>query len=130
VVREAEGARGRLLADRRRYLTYEDFGQVAGDAEAERVLGRLEAAGAVTRGLVLKCRRCRAGSFYTMAESDPTFRCKSCRLEQRPTRSSWLNAVEPTWHYGLDEVLRRFIEHRGHLPLFAAIDLIADPDDP
>ncbi len=130
LVREDEGARGRLLADRRRYLTFEDFGEVAGAAEAERVLGRLEEVGAVTRGLVLKCRRCRAGGFYTLAESDPTFRCKSCRLEQRATRSSWLNEVEPTWHYGLDEVLRRFIEHRGHLPLFAAIDLMVDPDDP
>jgi hypothetical protein len=130
LVREGEGAVGRLLADRRRYLTYEDFGEVARDEEAERVLGRLEEAGAVTRGLALKCRRCRAGGFYTMAESDPSFRCKSCRLEQRPTRSSWLNEVEPTWHYSLDEVLRRFIDHRGHLPLFAAIDLIADTDDP
>lgn len=130
LVLDDESGRGRLLADRRRYLTHQDFAEVAGSEEAERVLDRLEETGAVTRGLVLKCRRCRAGGFYTMAESDPTFRCKSCRLEQRPTRASWLNTVEPTWHYGLDEVLRRFIEQRGQLPLFAAIDLIADPDDP
>jgi hypothetical protein len=129
LVGDVAGAAGRLLADRRRYLTYDDFRRLAGVDEAERVLGRLEEAAAVTRGVVLKCQRCRAGGFYTPAESDPTFRCRTCRLEQRPTRASWLNEVEPVWHYGLDEVLRRFVDHRGHLPLFAAIDLLADPDD-
>jgi diadenosine tetraphosphatase ApaH/serine/threonine PP2A family protein phosphatase len=130
LVGDVDGAPGRLLADRRRYLTYDDFRTLAGVDEAERVLGQLEEAAAVTRGMVLKCERCRAGGFYTPAESDPTFRCRSCRLEQQPTRESWLREIEPVWHYGLDEVLRRFVQHRGHLPLFAAIDLLADPDDP
>jgi len=130
LVGDEPDAKGRLLADRRRYLTYEDFSTLAGVDYAESVLGRLEETAAVTRGVVLKCQRCRAGGFYTPAESDPTFRCKSCRLEQRPTRTHWLNEVEPIWHYGLDEVLRRFVQQRGHLPLFAAINLLADPDDP
>lgn len=130
LVGDVPDARGRLLSDRRRYLTYGDFCTLAGIEHADRVLDRLGEAAAVNRGLVLKCRRCRAGGFYTPAESDPVFRCRSCRLEQRATRASWLNAIEPVWHYGLDEVLRRFVEHRGHLPLFTAIDLLADPDDP
>jgi hypothetical protein len=130
LVGKVDGAAGRLLADRRRYLTYDDFCTLAGGDEAERVLGRLEEAAAVTRGIVLKCQRCRAGRFYTPAESDPTFRCQNCRLEQRATRTSWLNEVEPVWHYDLDEVVRRFVHHRGHLPLFAAVNLLADTDDP
>lgn len=130
VLGDGDGQVGRLLADRRRYLTYEDFEALAGSDEAERALAHLEVARAVTRGLVLKCQRCRAGAFYTPAESDPSFRCRSCRLEQRPTRASWLNEIEPVWHYGLDEVLRRFVDQRGHLPLFAAVDLLTDADDP
>jgi hypothetical protein len=53
-VGEDRDAPGRLLADRRRYLTYRDFGEVASAEEAERVLAHLEEAGAVTRGLVLR----------------------------------------------------------------------------
>ncbi len=128
VVGDLEGAAGRLLADRRRYLTYTDFGSAAGADDAAAALERLEGAAAVTRGLVLKCQRCRAGGFYTPIEFDPTFRCKSCRLEQRPTRASWLEAVEPVWHYSLDEVLRRFVAHNGHLPLFAIVDLLGDAE--
>jgi hypothetical protein len=127
---DVAGVVGRLLADGRRYLTYDDFRTLAGSTEAERVLGRLEETAAVIRGLVLKCQRCRAGGFYTPADSHPTFRCQSCRLEQRTNRHSWLNEVEPVWHYRLDEVLRRFLQHRGHLPLFAAIDLLVEADDP
>jgi hypothetical protein len=125
-----EASLGRCLGDRRRYLAYDDFRTLVGGDEADRVLGQLEEAEAITRGLVLKCWRCRAGGFYTPAESDPSFRCHSCRLEQRATRASWLNEIEPVWYYRLDEVLRRFVQHRGHLPLFAAIDLTVDPDDP
>jgi phage FluMu protein Com len=125
---DSDDALGRLLGDRRRYLTYEDFKALAGVDDAERVLECLEGSGALTRGMVLKCQRCRAGAFYTPAEADPTFRCKSCRLEQRATRASWLNAVEPVWHYSLDEVVRRFVQHNGHLPLFAAIDLLSGAD--
>jgi hypothetical protein len=128
VVEDVEGALGRLLADRRRYLTYADFGTAVGGDEAAAVLERLENAAAVTRGLVLKCQRCRAGGFYTPIEFDPTFRCKSCRIEQRPARANWLNAVEPVWHYSLDEVVRRFVRHNGHLPLFAIVDLLGDAD--
>lgn len=39
-----------------------------------------------------------------------------------------MNAVEPVWHYSLDEVIRRFIRHNGHLPLFAILDLLGDAD--
>jgi hypothetical protein len=53
-VGEDRDAPGRLLADRRRYLTYRDFGEVASAEEAELVLAHLEEAGAVTRGLVLR----------------------------------------------------------------------------
>jgi hypothetical protein len=127
LVGDGDGTPGRVLSDRRRYLTYADLGAVAGD-EAERVLEQLERATAVTRGLALKCQRCRAGGFYTPAESDPTFRCHSCRLEQRPTRASWLNDVEPVWHYSLDEVIRRFVANNGHLPLFTMIDLVSDAE--
>jgi hypothetical protein len=40
-----------------------------------------------------------------------------------------LNEVEPVWHYSLDEVVRRFVRFNGHLPLLAAIDLIAPVND-
>jgi phage FluMu protein Com len=116
---------GKELWDRRRYMTHADVCALIGERNSETVLGQFEDAGALTRGLALKCQRCRAAAFYTMSEADPVFRCKSCRLEQRPSKASWLGAVEPEWHYALDDVVRRFMTHNGHLPLFTAIDLMA-----
>jgi len=109
------------LKDRRRYVTYQDV-EGRFDMNPESSLRTLEDAGALLRGLVLKCERCRDASFYEVAEVSRTFACRRCRLTQQVTRDRWLGDVEPPWRYGLAEVLFQLFENNGHLPLLGVYE--------
>ena len=115
-------ASGKLLADRRRYLSLADLAAVLDRDRAAVLLGQIEPREVLRRGVILKCRRCRAAAFYSAAEFEPTFRCVRCRLNQTPERASWFGTTEPVWYYRLDEVVFQFLTHNGHLPLLAAYD--------
>jgi hypothetical protein len=121
---------GKQLADRRRYLTLADLGSVLDEDRAAARLGELEPLEVLRRGVILKCRRCRAAAFYSAAEFEPTFRCVRCRLDQVPDRSSWFGTIEPVWYYRLDEVVFQFLTHNGHLPLLAAYDRFHETLEP
>jgi hypothetical protein len=123
-------APGKRLADRRRYLSLAHIGAVLDENRAAACLGQLEPLEVLRRGVILKCRRCRAAAFYSAAEFEPTFRCVRCRLDQVPDRESWLRTVEPIWYYRLDEVVFQFLTHNGHLPLLAAYDRFNETREP
>ena len=84
----------------------------------------LEGVGALIRGLVLKCARCRGARFYRLEELGQTFRCVRCWLEQPLTIKSWMVGPEPPWRYALAEVIHHLLEHNGDLPLLAANDFM------
>lgn len=120
---ERDGPGKFLKPERRRYLTLADLGSVLGNADAAAaLLATLEPREVLRRGVILKCRRCRATAFYSAADFEPTFRCARCRLDQVPDRWSWLSTVEPQWYYRLDEVVFMFMQANGHLPLLASFD--------
>jgi hypothetical protein len=123
-------APGKPLADRRRYLSLADLGGVLDEARAAALLGELEPLEVLRRGVILKCRRCRAAAFYSAAEFEPTFRCVRCRLDQVQDRASWFGTIEPIWYYRLEEVVFQFLTHNGHLPLLAAFDRFHDAREP
>jgi hypothetical protein len=123
-------APGKVLPDGRTYLSLADLGKLVGEDDAANHLGELEPLRVLRRGVILKCRRCRAAAFYSAAEFEPAFRCVRCRLDQSPNRESWLNTIEPIWRYGLDEVIFQFLDNNGHLPLLAAYDRFHDALEP
>jgi hypothetical protein len=112
-------APGKKAGDRR-YLTVEDMAKVVGDRQtAYRVCVELASRDVLTRGLFLKCSRCRRAAWYGIAEVTTTFTCRRCRDEQRMTRDAWLGTVEPAWHYELAEVVYAMFEYNGELPILA-----------
>jgi hypothetical protein len=120
---------GMLLKDRRRYVTYQDV-EARFDMNPEGSLRTLEDAGALLRGLVLKCAQCRDASFYEVAEIGRAFTCRRCRLSQQVTRDRWLGSAEPPWRYGLAEVLFQLFSHNGQLPLLGAFKAWEDSRRP
>ena len=113
-------ALGWKLNDGRRYLTFEDLRAVASSIDAGPVIVELEQAGVLNRGLVLACSRCRAKSFYFLADVGDQFSCPRCRLRQQLTQAGWMGGDEPPWRYGLAEVVFQFLKHDGDLPLLGA----------
>ena len=107
-----------VLKEGRRYVTYAMV-STRFDWDPGASLAVLEAAGVLLRGLVFKCRRCRATAFYETGEVSKSFTCRRCRLDQIVTRDGWLGAAEPPWHYGLSEVMFQMLDHNGHLPVLA-----------
>lgn len=115
-------------ASGRTYLALDDIRTVVGDAAvAERVCDDLTESGVLTRGLFLKCARCRAAGWYHLADVSTTFTCQRCRNVQRLSRDRWLGSSEPPWYYERAEVVRALLEHNGDLPVIAVHRLFADP---
>ena len=80
----------------------------------------------LSRGLALKCARCRQGGFYPLRAVSESFRCSRCGLSQRHGVEHWLGGTEPQWHFGLAEVVFQFLEHDGDVPLHAAALVMED----
>lgn len=82
-------------------------------------------AGALTRGLEIKCQRCRQAHVYRIDEIGEMFRCGRCGATQ-PSSTAALNLTarypDPGWLYGLNEVLRQFLQNHGDIPLLGAWD--------
>ncbi len=116
-----DGEAGRRFRDRT-YIRVEDL--IGHDAR--NVVTRLERSGVLSRGLALKCVRCRQGDFYPLGALSESFRCSRCGLSQRHGMEHWLGGTEPQWHFGLAEVVFQFLEHDGDVPLHAAALLIED----
>jgi hypothetical protein len=128
--RAKHGPGRRLSHDNRRYLTWENFGQVVPDAAVADVIDPLLAAGVLVRGLVLKCLRCRQEAWHPLRAVGDEFECARCGTIQVLERQSWLGTNEPTWSYRLAEVLYQLLEHDGELPLLGVRDAFADSRRP
>jgi hypothetical protein len=111
--------------DARRYLTFEELRTVYGDEEgADEVILGLEDAGALLRGLVLRCALCRGKRFYRLAEVGDEFQCSRCWQRQPVNQSALITRPEPSWRYGLAEVIFQFLQHNGDLPLLSSYDFM------
>jgi hypothetical protein len=106
---------------RRRYLSSNEAAELAEGTDVAALVASLYDAGVFVRGHVLKCEVCRAASFYSLTE-DQRFTCARCRISQRATRFSWLDAPEPEFRYALSEVVFQFLDNNGQLPLLASYD--------
>jgi hypothetical protein len=128
--RASEGP-GKRAADRR-YLTLPDVVEVLGGDEdkAGQVVDSLTSARVLTRGLFLKCSKCRAAGWYDLSSVTSLFRCRRCRDEQSVTRERWLGTVEPVWHYELAEVVHSLLDNNGDLPVVAVHRFFPEPERP
>lgn len=122
---KGKDAPGWRLNDQRRYLVLPELRRLGVDEDqTDELVMELEGNGALIRGLVLKCARCRGARFYRLEELGQTFRCTRCWLEQPLTSTSWMVGPEPPWRYALAEVVYHLLEHNGDLPLLSAHDFM------
>ncbi len=129
------GAGGVLLADsRRRYLRSVECralvrARTNGDSATVRgtraVMDRLIAAGILTRGLILKCSRCRATAFQPLAAVNDRFACPRCSFSQPLTSKSWCDTPphEPAWFYRLDELVYQALLENVRVPALALAEI-------
>jgi hypothetical protein len=118
----------RVPPEGRRCMTLKDFHELRASDDPDAVVLGLEGAGAIIRGLVLKCAECRATRFYRLADVGHQFRCSRCATEQRLGPPSWMLGAEPPWRYMLAEVVFQFLDNNGDLPLLAAHDFVVSPE--
>lgn len=110
----------------RRYFTLKQLERICVETEGlrELVIG-LEDAGVLVRGFALKCGRCRQERVYELADVTGEFQCTRCRHRQRIQASSFgltPKHPEPTWLYGLAEVVFQFLRNEGDLPVLNAYE--------
>lgn len=93
-----------------------------------RALDHLLERGILTRGLVLKCSRCRKTSFHRLDDLGPGFDCPRCSFAQRLDSATWWHTPpdEPTWFYRLDELAYQALRHNVRVPALALAALGAD----
>jgi hypothetical protein len=121
----AEEGLGKFVRDTgRRYLTLRAATRAIGADKAADVLATLYDSRVLRRGHILKCGRCRAGSFYALT-TDQDFTCVRCRTLQRVDRAGWLGTPEPVFYYELSEVAYQFLKNNGQLPLLSAYEYFA-----
>jgi hypothetical protein len=106
------------VAGGRRCLANRHIVELLGDG-AMALVETLVGQGVLTRGVVLRCLRCRQTGWYSLDDVGEDFRCRRCRLEQGVERR-WIGDEEPAWFYELAEVVHQFIEHNGDVPVLAA----------
>lgn len=119
---------GRDVGGGRRALTRRHVDEVVGD-EGPHVLHELVELQVLSRGLVLKCGRCRQTAWYSLDDAGSWFTCARCRLEQRLDDRT-AGTEEPPWFYGLAEVVHQFMAHHGEIPILAADGAFKDAKDP
>lgn len=112
----------KLSQDQRRYLSLRDIEKLLGKDVAGPTLQQLLDKRVLTRGLSLKCQRCRQAAWYGLEDFSQQYRCRRCGLEQELRKGWWLGDEEPCWDYGLAEVVHQFLKADGDLPLLAAWD--------
>jgi hypothetical protein len=125
-----EGGKAPVLShDRRRYLTWGHFEELLGE-ETSATIHPLVESGVLSRGVVLKCRRCRQASWHRSGLVTDVFVCERCDLEQAVDRQAWFGTDEPLPSYRLAEVLLQLLENHGELPMLAARDEFAESRRP
>lgn len=127
----ARSGPGQLLThDNRRYLTWKNLQDVADRFDPADALGDLLERRVLSRGIVLRCRRCRQKAWHDIAAVGEDFTCRRCRLTQPMDRESWGDYNEPRWTYQLAEVVFQFLTNNGDLPLVAVSEAFAGTNRP
>jgi hypothetical protein len=82
----------------------------------------------ISRGLILKCQRCRHTAFHPTGLVSEVFTCIRCSTEQEVNAMSWcdLPPHEPSWFYRLDEVAYQALNFDVRVPALALAELGAD----
>jgi hypothetical protein len=119
-----------VLVDGRRYLRSAECRTVVRAATTgadatvrgtRQVLDRLLAARILTRGMVLKCVRCRFAAFQPLSVVGETFACPRCSFAQPLTSAAWCDTPphEPAWFYRLDELVHQALLKNVRVPALA-----------
>jgi hypothetical protein len=119
-----------LSHDNRRYLMFSHFEQLVGAENARSIVEPLLDRQVLTRGVVLKCIRCRQAAWHSAASAPGRFTCGRCGLAQDVNREAWFGTAEPAMSYRLAEILFQLLEHDGELPLLAARVAFGDSKRP
>lgn len=132
---DAKKGPGRVvLTDARRYLRSVECralirartdGDPATIRDTRIVLDRLLAARILTRGLVLKCSRCRFTAFQPLGAVNSEFSCPRCSFGQPLTSAAWCDTPphEPAWFYRLDELVYQALLKNIRVPALALAHL-------
>jgi hypothetical protein len=96
-----------LKSTNRRYLTFWDARRITSmDRENLRIwIDSLLDREIVSRGLIMRCSRCRYAAWYPGTRVGRTFECDRCRSEQTVDHAHWKAPSEPMWFYELSEVV-------------------------
>ncbi|MDP9385609.1 MAG: hypothetical protein M3P50_10335 [Actinomycetota bacterium] len=115
-----------VLTDGRRYLRSFECREAirrsaAGattSAGTREVLDGLLAAKILSRGLVLKCSRCRHTAFQPLARIGDGFECPRCTVAQPLISAAWcgIPSHEPAWFYRLDELAYQALDKNVRVP--------------
>jgi len=113
------------LYDKRYAGKFELFTRPMGTKGANVLIDAWVAAGVITRGLVLKCRVCRACAFYPLGDLTHQFECVRCRQTQDIKSENWGPYDHPPWFYRLAETVHLAVEHNSRVPILALAALDA-----
>jgi hypothetical protein len=107
-----------VYLDKRRYLNFDCMIKLLGDQSLARAtVDDYIARQILYRGFVLKCIRCSAIGWFSVAEITENFTCRRCGINQQYTQASWKTPNEPAWFYKLDEMVYQMLQHRGDTTL-------------
>jgi len=92
------------------------------------VVDRMLGQGVLTRGLVLKCSRCRHTAFHPLDEVGRDFGCVRCLFRQPLLSGAWCDTPpnEPAWFYRLDELVYQALTENVVVPALALAELGAE----
>jgi hypothetical protein len=105
----------------RRYLSLYDLQRATGDhAELVAFVDSCLHLGVLRRGLSLACDHCSNFGWYDADDVGQTVRCARCRTEHVIDSAVVRGGgSEPTWYYGLAEVVYQARRHSFNVPLLA-----------
>lgn len=107
-----------VFVNQRAYVDFNALQKIIGSEENTiRLIDNFTRKGIFHRGTILYCIYCRNADWYRIHEVDRTFVCHRCRHEQTLEQRNWKQGKEPTWFYGLDEVIFQGVKNEMTLPL-------------
>jgi hypothetical protein len=124
-----------VLTDKRRYLRMFECRELVRRAtpaaglitvaDTRAVLDQLLGRKILTRGLVLKCSRCRFTAFQPLSSFDDGYTCPRCTFRQPLISASWCETPphEPSWFYRLDELVFQALLKNVRVPALTLANL-------
>jgi len=135
---DSSGATPGIWDDTRRYLSFNDAVNTSeiNIDDLRSLLDGYLTRGILSRGLVLKCSHCLNTSWYRLDDLSQSFTCSRCHQRATITEESWSAdhsrgdpAPEPTFYYGLAEVVYQALRHDADVPIRAIGALRSKPTE-